>query len=162
MSSSFVIPWSVVWQLSLSMGFPKQEHWSWLPFPSPGDLPNSGIEPTFPALAGGFFTTEPSGKPYVYTHTCKHIHVQHTYICYMLLNQSSPGGHLGCFHAWLLMHSDAMNIGVHVSFWIGVLSFLDIYSGVGLLNYLVGLFLIFKKASHGFTFKIFLFLSHLK
>ena len=48
------------------MGFPRQEFWSGLPFPTPGDLPNSGIEPTsleYPTLAGGFFTTEPPGKP---------------------------------------------------------------------------------------------------
>jgi len=40
----------------LSMRFPRQEHWSGLPFPSPGDLPNPEIEPRFPALAGGFIT----------------------------------------------------------------------------------------------------------
>ena len=45
------------------MGFLRQEHWSGLPFPSPGHLPDPGIEPTFPALTGGFFTTEASGKP---------------------------------------------------------------------------------------------------
>ena len=45
------------------MGFPRQEYWSGLPFPSPGDLPDPGIEPMSPALAGGFFTTEPPGKP---------------------------------------------------------------------------------------------------
>ena len=46
------------------MEFPNQEYWSRLPFPSPGDLPNPGTEPAFPALAGGFFTTEqPPGKP---------------------------------------------------------------------------------------------------
>ena len=44
-------------------GFPRQEHWSGLPFPSPGDLPNPGMEPMPPVLAGGFFTTEPPGKP---------------------------------------------------------------------------------------------------
>ena len=44
------------------MGFPRQEHWSEWPFPYPGDLPGSGIEPTSPALAGGVFTTEPPGK----------------------------------------------------------------------------------------------------
>ena len=38
--------------------FPRQEHWNGLPFPSPGNLPDPGIEPTSPALAGGFFTTE--------------------------------------------------------------------------------------------------------
>ena len=45
------------------MGFPKQEYWRGLSFPSPGDLPNPGIEPTSSALAGGFFTAEPPGKP---------------------------------------------------------------------------------------------------
>ena len=44
------------------MGFPRQEYWSGLLFPSPGDLPNPGIEPTS-SLAGRFFSTEPSGKP---------------------------------------------------------------------------------------------------
>ena len=45
------------------MGFPRQEYWSGLPFPSPGDLPDPGIEPVSPALAGGSFTTKPPGKP---------------------------------------------------------------------------------------------------
>ena len=45
------------------MGFPRQEYWSGLPFPSPGDLPDPGIEPSSPALAGWFFTIEPPGKP---------------------------------------------------------------------------------------------------
>ena len=45
------------------MGFFRQEYWSMLPFPSLGDLPGPGIEPASPALAGGFFTTEPPGKP---------------------------------------------------------------------------------------------------
>ena len=47
----------------LSMGFPRQEYWSELPFPTPGDLLNPGIEPVSPALAGGFITIEPPGKP---------------------------------------------------------------------------------------------------
>ena len=47
----------------MSMGFSKQEYWRGLPFPTPGDLPYSGIEPTSPELAGRFFTTVPSGKP---------------------------------------------------------------------------------------------------
>ena len=45
------------------MQFPRQEHWSGLPFPSPGDLPHPGFKPPFPVLAGRFFTTEPPGKP---------------------------------------------------------------------------------------------------
>ena len=63
MSSSFVTPWIVAYQVPLSMGFPRQEYWSGLPFPSPGDLPDPGIEPESPALAGRFFTAEPPGKP---------------------------------------------------------------------------------------------------
>jgi len=47
------------------MRFHKQEYWSGLPFPSPGDLPDPGIKPASPALVGGFFTTEPPGKPSV-------------------------------------------------------------------------------------------------
>ena len=46
-----------------SMGFPRQKYWSGLPLPSPGDLSTLRIEPASPALAGGFFTTEPPGKP---------------------------------------------------------------------------------------------------
>ena len=45
----FETPWTVAHQAPLSMGFPRQEYWSGLPFPSPGDLPNLGIEPASPA-----------------------------------------------------------------------------------------------------------------
>ena len=51
-------PWTVAWQPLLSMGFPRHEYWNGLSFPSPGDLPNSGIEPASPALASGCFMTE--------------------------------------------------------------------------------------------------------
>ena len=47
----------------LSMGFPRQEYWSGLPFPSPGNLPHPGIEPVSPALTGRLITTDPPGKP---------------------------------------------------------------------------------------------------
>ena len=63
-SDSFATPWTVARQAPLSMGFPRQECSSRLPFPSSGDLPGPGIEPVSPALAGRFFTTEPPGKPY--------------------------------------------------------------------------------------------------
>ena len=46
------------------MGFPRQEYWSGLPFPSPGDLPYPGIKLVSPALAGTFLTTGPPGKPH--------------------------------------------------------------------------------------------------
>jgi len=48
------------------MGFPREEYKNWLPFPSPGDPPYLGIKPMSPALAGGFFTTEPPGKNFKY------------------------------------------------------------------------------------------------
>ena len=57
---------AIAHQTPLSMGFPSEEYWTGLPFPTPGDLPNPGTEPTSPAspaLAGVFFTTEPPGKP---------------------------------------------------------------------------------------------------
>ena len=61
----FMTPWTIAHQGPLSMGFPRQEYWSRLPFPTPGDLPDPGIKPVslvLPTLAGGFFTTEPPGK----------------------------------------------------------------------------------------------------
>ena len=61
-SDSLATPWTVAHQAPLSMGFSKKEYWSGLPFPPPEDLPNPGIKPMSPALAGGFFTTEPLGK----------------------------------------------------------------------------------------------------
>ena len=54
-----VTPWPIACQTPLSMGFPRQEYCSGLPFPSPGDRPDSGIQPASPALAGRFFITEP-------------------------------------------------------------------------------------------------------
>ena len=59
-------PWTVARQAPLSTGFPKQEDWTGLPFSSPGDLPNPGIEPVSPlspSLAGRLFIVEPLGKP---------------------------------------------------------------------------------------------------
>ena len=51
-------------QAPLSIAFSRQEYWSALPFTSLGDLPDPGIEPMSPPLAGGFFTAEPPGKPH--------------------------------------------------------------------------------------------------
>ena len=62
MSDSFATPWAAARQAPLSMGFPRQEQWRGLPFPSPGELPDPGIEPESPALAGGLFTAAPPGK----------------------------------------------------------------------------------------------------
>ena len=62
----FAASWAIDHQAPLSMGFVRQEYWGGLPFPHPGDLPDSGIESVSPvasALAGRFFTTEPPEKP---------------------------------------------------------------------------------------------------
>ena len=62
-------PWTVAHQATLSMGFSSQVYWNGLPFlppgdlSDPGDIPDPGVEPTSPASAGRFFTTELWGKP---------------------------------------------------------------------------------------------------
>ena len=61
--SDSVTPWTVAYQAPLSMGFSRQEYWSRLPFPSPGDLANSGIKPGAPALRADSLPIEPPGKP---------------------------------------------------------------------------------------------------
>ena len=61
-SSDSVTLWTVAHQAPLSMGFSRQEYWTGLPFPSPGDLPYPGMEPESPVFACVFFTTEPPGK----------------------------------------------------------------------------------------------------
>ena len=63
----FATPWTVAYQASPSMGFSRQEYWSGLPFPSPGDLPHPGIEPGSPALEADTLTSEPPEKP-LYLH----------------------------------------------------------------------------------------------
>ena len=62
-SQLFVTPWVITCQVPLSMGFSRQEHWSGLPFPSPGDLPNPGIKPGSPTLQVDSLPAEPPGKP---------------------------------------------------------------------------------------------------
>ena len=65
MSDSFVTPWTVAYQAPLSMGFPRQEYWSGLPFPSLGNFPCPVIKLVPLVLAGRFFTIEPLGKPQI-------------------------------------------------------------------------------------------------
>ena len=60
---TLVTPWTVACQAPLSVGFSEQEYWSGLPFSSPGDLPDPGIEPRSPALQADSLPTELQGKP---------------------------------------------------------------------------------------------------
>ena len=59
----FATPWTVAYQAPPSMGFSRQEYWSGLPFPSPGDFPDPGIEPWSPGFQADALTSEPPGKP---------------------------------------------------------------------------------------------------
>ena len=59
----FGTPWTIAHQAPPSMEFSRQEYWSELPFPSPGDLPDPGIEPGSPALQADALLSEPPGKP---------------------------------------------------------------------------------------------------
>ena len=66
--STLWTPWTVAHQAPLSMGFSRQEYWSGLPFPSPGDLPNPGIKPRSPALQADTLTSEPPLQGHKYDH----------------------------------------------------------------------------------------------
>ena len=61
--SDSATPWTVAYHAPLPVGFSRQEYWSGLPFPSPGDLPNPGIEPGSPTLQADALPSEPPGKP---------------------------------------------------------------------------------------------------
>ena len=82
----FVISWTGARQAFLSMEFSRQDWSGWL-FPSPEDLPNPGIEPPSPALAGRFFTTEPPGNPNNYNHDISNINI----ICVQVISIKSGG-----------------------------------------------------------------------
>ena len=62
--SDFAMPWTGAFQAPPSMGFSRQEYWSGLPFSSPGNLPNPGIQPGSPTLETDFLPSEPLGKPF--------------------------------------------------------------------------------------------------
>jgi len=88
----FVTVWTITRQASLAMGLSRQEYWSGLPFPPPGDLPNPGIEPRSPALQAHSLPTESHGKPSL----CRtSMQISHNYICiymntYIHLYLSTP------------------------------------------------------------------------
>ena len=130
MRNAFVTLWAVyihaqavAHQAALSMGSARQEHSSELPFPSTGDLPDPGLKPVPPALAGGFFTAEPRKalclSVCVYVSVCMHLFIS-TSFCVTaavhfhassLSNQSPNAGHLDCFWSfatavlsWLVLY----------------------------------------------------------
>ena len=82
-------PWTVVHQAPLSMGFPRQDYWSRLPCPSPGDLSGPGIKLTSLAWAGGFLTTEPPRKPSSTVNSTKWLETIHTSLVWYSRNHRS-------------------------------------------------------------------------
>ena len=71
----FATPWTIAYQAAPSMGFSRQEYWSGLPFASPGDFPDPGIEPRSPTLQSDALLSEPSGKFHIYVYMCVCIHI---------------------------------------------------------------------------------------
>ena len=81
----FATPWTVAYQAPPSMGFSRQEYWSELPLPSPGDLPDPGIEPWSPALQADSLPSELPGKP-------NHSHIHHFVIEHRVSNRALSSG----------------------------------------------------------------------
>ena len=86
---TFAAPWTVAHQAPPSMGFSRQEYWSGLLFPSPGDLPGPGIEPRSPALQADALTDEPPRKPRV------HISLVAQMVKNLPVMQKTQDGYLG-------------------------------------------------------------------
>ena len=72
----FVTPWTVAYQAPPSVGFSRQEYWSGVPFPSPGDLPDPGIEPKSPGLQADALPSEPQGKPLIVDYQERQSHLK--------------------------------------------------------------------------------------
>ena len=77
---TLMTPWTITRQAPLSLGFSRQEYWSGLPFPSPGELPNPGIEPRSPTLQADALLSEPPGKSKV-EWTVKELRLAHIRPC---------------------------------------------------------------------------------
>ena len=71
----FATPWTVAYQTSPFLGFSRQEYWNGLPFPSPGDLPNPGIDPVSPVLQADALPSEPPGKSRMLKLPCNCTHL---------------------------------------------------------------------------------------
>ena len=123
-------PWSIAHWAPLSMGFPRQEYWSSLPFPSLGNLPDPGVEPGSPALAGGFFTAEPPGKPAL-SHTYKLI-INKYFALFCILSSKSITGITLTAH--LNLHTSAQQLLVASGCQVGKHSFTSFFLKFWRLN----------------------------
>ena len=100
----FATPWTVAYKAPPSMGFSRQEYWSALPFPSPGDLPYPGIEPGSPTLQADTLTSEPPGKPIVrYYSAIKRKGLFHGWLS-PWVQRNWGQGWLTMSYAWINLH----------------------------------------------------------
>ena len=112
----FATPWTVAYQASLSMGFSRQNYWSGLPFPSPGDLPDPGIEPGLPALEADALTSEPPGKLFHYKReyigVSKHIVILSLTVWFVILLLGAIAKHFSftreLTHPWTILSPMAL------------------------------------------------------
>ena len=86
----FVTPWTVAHQAPLSMGFPRQEYWSGLPFPMPEDLPNPGIQSASLALTGGIFTTRTAWGHIINCSNAREIVVDDSLVTIVKITRNGP------------------------------------------------------------------------
>ena len=108
--SDSATPWTVAHQAPLSVGFFQARYWSGLPFPCPGDLPDSGIGPVSPALAGGLFTTKQPGK----SNHCFKPHQRQHAVRDLLSGGQGPQPHPGCPRHWELQGTQPVVCGVRL------------------------------------------------
>ena len=123
----FVTLWTVACRLLCPWGFSRQEYWSGLPCPPPGDLPNPGIEPRSPTLQVDSLPSEPPEKPisspiYIAANGIILFFLMAAwyfilYAYHIFFVCSFDNGHLGCFHVLAIVNSAAVNIGARVSVW---------------------------------------------
>ena len=129
----FATPWTVAYQVPPSMGFSRQEYWSGLPFPSPGDLPSPGIEPGSPALQTDTLPSEPPEKPCIYAYICIYIYVYiYWWIWILSINSISS---LRPF--LLILHSIVpwIHLCKMTEFWNNNSCFFQLYFGSVAMNY---------------------------
>ena len=120
----FSTPWTVTHQAPLSLGFSRQEHWSGLPFPSPGDLPKPGMQPRSPALQADFLPSELPQKPkcgcmYVHYYS-SHFVLRYTWpMCACLLSRIS---HIRLFETlWTVACQAPLSMGFsRQEYWSGL------------------------------------------
>ena len=131
-SNSFAAPWTIAHQVPLSVGFFRQEYWSGLPFPLPGNLPDPGIEPmypVFPALAGGFSTTKSPGNPQPWCSIYQYFIPLYGWIMFQLFFNPFTRW-LYCFYFLPLMNNTIMNIVYKYLCGHRLPTFLGIYLGM--------------------------------